>query len=92
MAMEGENMQAISAGQHKLMGAYWKPLTGEETAIIQAGVDKIWAQFKTAVCAVRACSEESMGNGLIFDGEEACDRGLIDGVVESMEDILNELV
>jgi protease-4 len=92
MAMEGENMQAISAGKHKLMGAYWKPLTADETALIQRDIDKIWGQFKTAVCAVRSCSEEGMGNGLVFDGEEACDRGLIDGDLEDMEDILNEFV
>jgi enoyl-CoA hydratase/carnithine racemase len=33
-----------------------------------------------------------MGNGLVFDGEEAMDRGLIDGVVEDMEEILENMV
>jgi signal peptide peptidase SppA len=92
MANDGENMQAISAGKYKLMGAYWKPLSSEETAILQGQIDKIWAGFKAAVCQVRSCTEDAMGNGLIFDGEEAAERGLTDGVVESLDDILDEMV
>jgi ClpP class serine protease len=92
MAMQGETIQAFSAGKFKLMGAYWKTLTPEESGIIQARIDKLWAGFKTAVCAVRSCTDDAMGNGLVFDGEEAAARGLTDGVVESIDDILRDMV
>ncbi len=92
MANDGENMQAISAGKYKLLGAYWKTLSDEEKSILQKGVDKIYAQFKSAVSEVRNVSEMDMGNGLVFDGEEACERGLADGTVEGIEDILQQLV
>lgn len=92
MQNEGENMQAISAGKHKLIGAYWKPLAAEEKDIIQKGVDKIYTQFKDAVNSRRQLSEDDMGAGLIFDGDEAAQRGLTDGIAEDMDEILNDLV
>jgi ClpP class serine protease len=92
MLNDGENMQAISAGKYKLMGAYWKALTDEEKGILQAKIDKIYSNFKTAMNSVRQCSEENMGNGLIFDGEEAAARGLTDGVVESLDELLDDLL
>jgi ClpP class serine protease len=92
MQNEGLNMQAISNGKYKLMGAYWKALTPEETAIIQAQVDKIGVQFRAAMNAIRPCSDDAMGAGLCFDGEEAAERGLTDGILESMDEMLDELV
>lgn len=88
MEKDGVQMQAIFAGKYKLLGAYWKPLTEEETAIVQAGVDKIYAQFRSAVNAIRPVNEDDMGNGLCFDGEEAAERGMTDGVVSRIEDII----
>lgn len=91
MQNAGVSVQTFSAGKYKLMGAYWKPLTEEEGKIIQAQVDKIYGKFKVAVNAVRPCSEDSMGNGLVFDGEAAAERGLIDGVVEDLDEVLEFL-
>lgn len=88
MQNEGENMQAFHAGRHKIMGAYWQPLTGQQKAIIQSQVDGIYEEFKAAVNAVRTVSETDMGDGLVFDGREAADRGLIDGLVEDISEIL----
>lgn len=92
MAMDGENMQAISAGKYKLLGAYWKPLTREEEDILQRRVDKIYDEFKIAMATYRTPTDESMGNGLVFDGEEATERGFTDGVIEGMDDILDGFV
>jgi signal peptide peptidase SppA len=87
MKMDGENMQEFSAGKYKTMGAYWKPLTKDEGKIIQANVDKIYGQFKEAVQTRRVVSDEFM-QGQIFDGEEAVNAGLVDGLVESMEEVI----
>jgi signal peptide peptidase SppA len=87
MANQGENMQEISAGKYKTMGAYWKPLTETERAMVQAQVDKIYVQFKEAVNSRREVADEHM-QGQIFDGLEAVEVGLIDGVIDSLDEIL----
>ncbi len=87
MAKDGERMQEFSAGKYKTMGAYWKPLTKDESKMIQAGVDKIYAQFKDAVQTRRVVTDDVM-QGQIFDGEEAVTAGLVDGLVESIEDLI----
>lgn len=91
MAMEGDTIQAVSAGKYKLLGAYWKPLTDEERAILQADVDKIYAQFKEAVGLYRVVDSKFM-QGQIFDGEQAVQIGLCDGLVEGMDELLQEEV
>ena len=89
---EGVTVNAISAGKFKLIGAYWKEMTAEERKILQRGVDKIYDQFKAAMEVRRAVSDENFGNGLVFDGEEAAAIGFTDGVVEDMEEILDDMV
>ena len=88
MANDGENMQEISAGKYKTMGAYWKPLTSEEKAIIQGQVNKIYAQFKDAVQLHREIAAEYM-EGQTFDGAEAAEIGLVDGGADSLDEILS---
>lgn len=85
----GERMQAISAGKYKLLGAYWKPLTDEEKAMLQASVDKLHAEFKDAVNLRREVADKYM-QGQTFDGEEALEAGLVDGLVESLNDLLSD--
>jgi signal peptide peptidase SppA len=87
MANQGENMQAISAGKYKLMGAYWRPLSDDEKSILQAGVDKTYAEFKDAVKLHRELDDQHM-QGQIFDGDEAVQIGLCDGLVESLDELL----
>jgi signal peptide peptidase SppA len=83
---EGIKVNAISAGKYKLMGAYWKPLTDEERAILQARVDGIHNEFKLAVNARRQVDEKYM-EGQIFNGEEAAQIGLVDGLVEDISEL-----
>jgi signal peptide peptidase SppA len=87
MHMAGENLQEFSAGKYKTMGAWWKPLTKEESKMIQASVDKIYDQFKEAVQTRRQVADEFM-QGQTFDGPEAVEAGLIDGVVEDLEELI----
>lgn len=92
MENEGVKVNAISAGKYKLLGASWKPLTEDERAKLQERVDKIYGSFKEAVATYREVKDEHFGNGLVFDGEEAAAIGFTDGVVESIEDILEDMV
>lgn len=89
---DGIQINAIHAGKFKLLGAYWKPLTAEERDILQVGVDKIWMQFKDAIQVYRVIDDEDCGNGLVFDGETAVEKGFVDGLVEGIEDILDDMV
>lgn len=86
---EGVNVQAISAGKYKLMGAYWKPLTDEEKSMLQADVEKIYGQFKRDMVRWREIQDEFM-QGQIFDGERAVEVGIADGLVMGMEEILSD--
>ena len=84
---EGVRVQEFSAGKYKTMGAWWRPISKDEGKIIQEGVDKIYEQFKEAVQTRRVVSDEYM-EGQIFDGEEAVAAGLVDGLVESIEEVI----
>ena len=92
MENEGVKVNAISAGKYKLLGASWKPLSDDERTKLQERVDKIYGQFKEAVATYREVRDSNFGNGLVFDGEEAAQIGFTDGVVESIEDILEDMV
>ncbi len=92
LKQDGVKVNAIFAGKYKLLGAYWKPLEEDERKILQVGVDKIYKQFKEAMESHRMVSDENFGNGLVFDGEEAAALGFTDGTVESIDDILENMV
>lgn len=92
MKKEGVKINAIHAGKFKLLGAYWKEMTPEETAIVQKGVDKIYKEFKASMDSFRVVSDENYGNGLVFDGEDAAAIGFTDGCVESLDDILDDMI
>lgn len=85
---EGVKINAIKAGEFKLAGASFKPLTDSERAMFQAGVDKLHAQFKAAVLRNREIDVKCL-EGQCFDGEEAAANGMVDGLVESVTDVLD---
>ena len=89
MAMEGEAIQAVSAGKFKLLGAYWKPLTDEEKKMLQSDVDRIYGQFKDAVNSRRQIADEFM-QGQIWDGQQACEVGVCDGLMDDLSELLDE--
>jgi len=89
MANQGQSIQEFSAGKYKTMGAYWRPLSDEEAGMIQRNVDKIYGQFKTAVNLHREVADKFM-QGQTFDGMDALDAGLIDFLVEDLQQVLDE--
>lgn len=85
---QGVEVNAISAGKYKLLGAYWKEMPKDERDILQKRVDKIYGKFKEAMETHRVVNDENFGNGLVFDGEEAVEIGFVDGLVDGIEDVL----
>ncbi len=88
MENEGIKMNAVSAGKYKLLGAYWKPMTADELAILQTKVDGIHAEFKDVVNARREIDTKYM-EGQLFDGTEAAEIGLIDGLVDDIAELFD---
>lgn len=89
MENDGLKVQEVSAGKYKTMGAYWKPMTPEEKAMVQKQVDKIYSQFKEAVNMRRQVADEFM-QGQIFDGPEAVAAGICDGIIDGIDELLRE--
>ena len=85
---EGIRVNAISAGKYKLLGAYWKPMTDDERAVLQAKVDGIHSEFKDAVLSRREIDAKYM-EGQIFDGIEAINIGLVDGLVDDIAELFD---
>lgn len=88
LAMEGIKVNAISSGKFKLSGAYFKEMTDEERAMFQAKSDKIHSDFKAAARHYREIPDEAM-QGQCFDGVEAVNVGLVDGLVEDIGELLS---
>jgi len=85
---DGVRVTEIKAGEMKTLGAPWRPMTEAERSVLQAGVNKVWEQFKDDVRATRSVQDEDM-EGQVFDGDEAVSRGLASGLVDSLTEILD---
>jgi len=92
----GLNVQELKSGDLKTAGAPWKPLTESERDHLQERVDHIGAMFRAAVTSKRDVPDDAMeGQSFIGDtpGEDfrsALTAGLIDAIVPTMEDALDE--
>jgi protease-4 len=87
---EGVKVNAISSGKYKLLGAPFKALTEDERDMLQTESDQIYSEFKQAVTAVRPVDDEHL-QGQVFRGEEAAGIGMIDGVLDDLDDVLRML-
>lgn len=84
----GVTLNLFRDGALKGMGLFGKSLTAEEGAHIQAGVDKVSAEFKGFVRARRPGIEDATMQGQVFDGDEAIEARLLDGHVDDLADLL----
>lgn len=73
----GAKMQFIKAGQFKTMGTEWRPLTDEERAILQEGVNRNYDAFKAAVTELREVEDSTM-QGQWWPASEAQQLNLVD--------------
>ena len=73
----------IAAGKYKRMASPNAPLSEEGLAYMQGHVDHLYSVFVDVVAANRGTSTdavlEHMADGRVFIGQQAIDRGLVDG-------------
>lgn len=86
----GFKVNAFSAGKWKLAGASFKPMTDEERGMFQARVERYYAQFTEVVNRKRELGED-VCQGQVFDGLQAVEAGLCDGIYPSLEALLVDL-
>lgn len=93
----GVNVQELKDGKLKTAGAPWKPLSPAEAMHLQERVEHIGAMFRTAVTGPRPQVDEETMQGQSFIGDapgedfrSALDAGLIDAIVPTLEDALDE--
>ena len=87
--------QTFTAGEYKDLGSSFKAMTDEEKAVIQEMIDEsyevfvedvAWGRKNLGVEGVR-----DLANGWIYSGNKALENGLIDSVVYSYRDAVNNL-
>lgn len=73
----------ITAGKYKRMASGSAPLTTEGRAYMQGQVDHLYSVFVDTVATQRGVTPaavlEHMADGRVFIGQQAVDRGLVDG-------------
>lgn len=87
----GLSENTITSGEFKDIGSGTRPMTGEEEEMLQNMLDQVHDQFKDAVMEGRGFTDEEIDDiatGMIFNGEEAVDLGLIDKL-GGLNDALN---
>jgi len=79
----GLDDRSLYAGQYKDIGSPTRPMTDQEKQILQTLIDQVYGQFWKDVAAERGFKDEQKGEiaeGMIFSGEQAKDKGLIDSL------------
>jgi signal peptide peptidase SppA len=90
MSMQGYSLEFFGAGTHKGLGLPGKDLTQADREYLQTGVDKVNAQFTSAVKAARPkVTEEALRDAKMYDGKDAVKNGLVDGIAESWDEFLS---
>lgn len=87
LEMAGLKVTAISAGKYKLTGASFKPLNEEETNMLMDEVKAIHAEFKAVIQSKRNV-DDSVLEGQTFDGKTAANINLTDGVIPSLDKLI----
>jgi signal peptide peptidase SppA len=84
LAKEGIKETFIYAGEFKVLGNEFEPLTDEAKSIMQQRVDELAASFVRGVARGRNVSlsqvNDRFGQGLMFGAEELMGRGMVDKV------------
>jgi signal peptide peptidase SppA len=92
---DGVKVTIIKAGEHKVEGNPFEPLTDETRSKIQASVDATYAAFVKAVARGRGVSvadvKNGYGQGAALNAKDALAAGLIDRIA-TMDDTIGRLV
>lgn len=93
-AMDGVKTTEIAAGKYKRIASQYAPLSEEGQATIQAQVDQLYTIFVDAVATHRGVTTDyvlqEMADGRVFLGQDALDRGLVDGI-DSLQNLITRM-
>ena len=92
--MDGYKTELFKTGKYKGMGTPGLPLTDEQRALIQGGVDQVFVWFKHAVTDARPKVSDEEMQGQTFYAEDAIKRGLVDdlGDMAAAVQLLQEII
>jgi len=79
----GIRIEVVKAGRQKDVGAYWRAMTDEERAGLEATLRDVHTQFIEVVALERALEQgavRELADGRIFSGRQAIELGLADTV------------
>lgn len=92
---KGIKFGIFRAGELKAAGNPYEQWSEKQVASIQARIDAPYQMFVSAVAEGRSTDAktvlETFGQGQVFLAEEAQRRGMIDGVVDSIEEVFAKL-
>ncbi len=77
----GINIDTVKTNTHSDLGAFYRPLTTNERAIIQKSVEQVYDVFISRVAEGRGMTKEmvdSIGQGRVWSGVDAKRIGLVD--------------
>lgn len=86
-AMQGLKVDVIKDGIHKGAGYPGTSITEEQRSMLQSQVNEIGAAFRAHVTAWRPRVPAEAMQGQSFHGIQAAKQGLIDGIVENLEQV-----
>lgn len=89
LALQGIEANVIQAGKFKTLGLACKDLTEEEKTLLQDCVDDTYQEFKNAV-AHRGL-DDSIMQGSVYDGDNAYEINLVDGIQNDFEELVSFL-
>jgi signal peptide peptidase SppA len=91
MDKRGHKLQIVKAGKYKAMGVGGKPLSDEEVALLQEGVDDTYKAFTRDVTARRPGVATETMQGQMFQGSKAVKARLADSVASSLGNLVKRL-
>ena len=90
----GIKVETIKSTASKDTGSPYRPMSEQDRAILQKEVASFDAQFVSAVMRGRGVDQQTVNSWQkqrVFMGQEAMNAGLIDGVVNSLEQLVGML-
>ena len=81
LARVGVKMEVVKSGPRKDFGSWWRPLAGEERAMLDDVVADAYDQFTSAVVEARGLDPavvRELADGRILTGRQALAAGLVD--------------
>ena len=87
----GIRIDALQDGSLKLAGAPWKPLGESERAYLQEHVNQVGAMFRGAIGKARPQVDRTAMEGQAFLGPAAEAEGLVDALLDDIEQAIGEM-